>query len=284
MEKADRFLQLTLSLDPLLPAREIAVAWLSGCGFSMFEEAPTGITAYARESEWDEAAMDNVLSEVTEMADVQVEMTFVSSQNWNAQWEAEYEPIDVDGLIMMRAPFHPVPEQGIDVIIQPEMSFGTGHHPTTWQMMRVLFDLDVPAKSVLDIGCGTGALAIAAKKMGAGEVTAFDVDEWSYENALANCERNGLGGAIQIMHGTIDSLEEELGAFDLVLANINLNVLKREVATYVSHLHPGGRIVFSGFYTADVAALRASAEACGLEFERASSREDWACALFVKRG
>lgn len=283
MEKSDRFLRLSLALDPILPAREIAVAWLSDCGFSMFEEEPSGVVAYARESEWDEDATRQVLSQVEAVAEVKASQTFVASENWNAQWEAEYEPIDVEGLIMMRAPFHPAPEQGVDVIIQPEMSFGTGHHPTTWQMMRALFDLDIPGKSVLDVGCGTGVLAIAAKKMGAEEVVAFDLDEWSFENTQANCERNGLTGAIRVLHGTIDDLEEDLGVFDIVLANINLNVLKGEMSKYAHHLEPEGHIAFSGFYTSDVPALRESAEAAGLEFQRVSNREDWACALFVKR-
>ncbi len=284
MEKADRFLRLTLELDPLLPGKEIAVAWLSGCGFSMFEEEATGVVAYARESEWNEASMEEVLEEIKGVASLKVEMDFVASENWNAQWEEAYEPIDVDGLIMMRAPFHPAPTQGIDVIIQPEMSFGTGHHPTTWQMMRALFDLDVSGKSVLDVGCGTGVLAIAAKKMGAGDVVAFDLDEWSFENTLANCERNALEGDIHVLHGTVGQLESELGAYELILANINLNVLKEEMGKYVRCLDQNGTIVFSGFYTSDVAALRQSAEECGLTFVRMTSREDWACALFVKQG
>ena len=282
MEKADRFLRLTLHLNPVLPAREIAVAWLNDCGFSMFEEVETGVIAYAREPEWNEAEMHEVLASVAEIAQSEASTEFVEGQNWNAQWEAEYEPIDVDGLICMRAPFHPAPEQGIDVIIQPEMSFGTGHHPTTWQMMRVLVDLDLTGKSVLDIGCGTGALAIAAKKLGASEVVAFDLDEWSYDNTLANCGRNGLQEALQVHHGTIGSLTARLGSFDVILANINMNVLLTEMKDYVRHLVPGGQIAFSGFFTSDVSAISECAQALNLHPVSQSHREDWACALFVK--
>ena len=232
MEKTDRFLRLQLVLDPVLPAREVAVAYLNGCGFSMFEDSEQGLVAFARESEWDERGMEDVIGELQSMATVKAETTFVESENWNAQWESEYEPIDVEGRIMMRAPFHPEPTSGLDVIIQPEMSFGTGHHPTTWQMMRCLLDLDLKDKSVLDIGCGTGALAIAARKLGASKVVAFDLDEWSYENTLANCERNELSEEVHVLHGTISSLEDELEAYDVVLANINLNVLTAEMAAY----------------------------------------------------
>ena len=284
MEKTDRFLRLELILNPVLPAREVAVAYLNGCGFSMFEDSDHGLVAFAREAEWDEAGMQDVIGELRSMATVKAETAFVESENWNAQWESEYEPIDVEGRIMMRAPFHPEPTSGLDVIIQPEMSFGTGHHPTTWQMMRCLLDLDLKGKSVLDIGCGTGALAIAARKLGASAVVAFDVDEWSYENTLANCERNKLSGEVHVLHGTISSLEDLLETHDVVLANINLNVLTAEMAAYARHLVAGGSIAFSGFYTADVPALRAAAEAVGLKWVSQTSREDWACALFVKTG
>ena len=284
MEKTDRFLRLELILNPVLPAREVAVAYLNGCGFSMFEDSDHGLVAFAREAEWDEAGMQDVIGELRSMATVKAEAAFVESENWNAQWESEYEPIDVEGRIMMRAPFHPEPTSGLDVIIQPEMSFGTGHHPTTWQMMRCLLDLDLKGKSVLDIGCGTGALAIAARKLGASAVVAFDVDEWSYENTLANCERNELSGEVHVLHGTISSLEGQLETYDVVLANINLNVLTAEMAAYARHLVAGGSIAFSGFYTADVPALRAAAEAVGLKWVSQTSREDWACALFVKTG
>lgn len=282
MEKSDRFLRLELQFEPVLPAREVAIAYLNGCGFSMFEEQPTGLVAFARESEWDEQGTQTVLAELRTMADVNMSSAFVESENWNAQWEAQYEPIDVEGRIMMRAPFHPAPTSGLDIIIQPEMSFGTGHHPTTWQMMRCLLDLDLEGKSVVDIGCGTGALAIAARKLGAAPVVAFDLDEWSYQNTLANCERNEMVGDINVLFGTVESLSDELGTFDVALANINLNVLKAEMHTYAKHLAEDGVIAFSGFYTADVPALRNAAEQENLKYISETSREDWACALFVK--
>lgn len=282
MEKSDRFLRLDLQLVPALPAREVAIAYLNGCGFSMFEESEKGLVAYAREPEWDEPAMNEVLADLEGMAEVEANVTHVESENWNAQWESAYEPIDVEGRIMMRAPFHPEPASGLDVIIQPEMSFGTGHHPTTWQMMRCLLDLDLEGKSVLDIGCGTGALAIAARKLGAAQVVAFDLDEWSFENTVANCKRNEVIGEVEVLHGTIESLSTQLGVYDVVLANINLNVLKAEMHAYAAHLAPSGTITFSGFYTSDVPALKGVANQFGLELLTETSREDWACALFVK--
>ncbi len=282
MEKTDRFLRLELQLEPLLPAREVAVAYLNGCGFAMFEEKSNGLAAFAREKEWNEQGMQAVITELQTMADVEVHTEFIESENWNIQWELHYNPINVEGQIMMRAPFHPKSDFDIDVIIQPEMSFGTGHHPTTWQMMRCLLNLELKGKTVLDIGCGTGALAITASKLGAKMVVAFDLDEWSYQNTLANCKRNGLSGEIQVLLGNIKSLEEQLGVYDVALANINLNVLKTEMPMYSKHLVPGGRIAFSGFYTSDVPAMKVAAESAGLQCVAQSDREDWACLLFVK--
>ncbi|MBO74585.1 MAG: 50S ribosomal protein L11 methyltransferase [Flavobacteriales bacterium] len=282
MEKSDRFVRLEVELEPVLPAREVAVAYLNTCGFSMFEEKVNGLVAFAREAEWDEPGMKAVLTELRLMAKIEVNTEFIKSQNWNAQWESQFEPVDVEGRIMMRAPFHPQPASGLDVIIQPEMSFGTGHHPTTWQMMRCLLDLELEGKSVLDIGCGTGALSIAAHKLGARPVVAFDLDEWSYKNTLANCHRNGIDGKVEVLHGTINSLRNQLSVYEVVLANINLNVLKAEMNQYSKHLVPGGTIAFSGFYTADVPALRKAAARSGLKWIDQSSREDWACTLFVK--
>ena len=165
----------------------------------------------------------------------------------NAQWESEYEPIDVEGRIMMRAPFHPEPTSGLDVIISLKCRLEPDTTRRPGRRDAVPPGSGFEGQVGIDIGCGTGALAIAARKLGATKVVAFDLDEWSYENTLANCERNELTEEVQVLHGTISSLGDELEAYDVVLANINLNVLTAEMADYSGHLVEGGSIAFSGF-------------------------------------
>ena len=149
---------------PVLPAREVAVAYLSACGFDMFEEDGDALVAYAKEDELVVSEYTASLIALRAIAEIRVEEKWMESENWNAKWESNYAPIDVDGKIMMRAPFHAPPSTGLDIVIQPEMSFGTGHHPTTWQMMNAVHGLNPVNQTVLDMGCGTGALAIAASR------------------------------------------------------------------------------------------------------------------------
>ena len=190
-------------------------------------------------------------------------------------------PVDTDKLRSTLAKLHPWrkgPFNIFDVFIDSEWR-------SDWKWSRLIDRIEpLRDRNVLDIGCGTGALAIAARKLGAAKVVAFDLDEWSYENTLANCERNEMTGEVRVLHGTISSLQHQLEAYDVVLANINLNVLAAEMTEYARHLVEGGSIAFSGFYTADVPALRVAAEAAGLKWQSQTSREDWACALFVKTG
>ena len=283
MDKDARYLRLDLVLTPILPAKEIAVAWLNDCGFSMYEESASGIVAFALESEWNQGSMEQVLDELSEIAEVKSSTEWVKSENWNARWESEYEPIDVEGKLCMRAPFHDPPKTGLDIIIQPEMSFGTGHHPTTWQMMRGLLDVPLAGCSVLDVGCGTGVLAITAKKLGADRVVAFDIDEWSYKNTLSNLDRNDLTSDIESFQGTIHSAELHRQTFDIILANINRNILIAEMDEYASKCNGMGHLLLSGFYRQDCEEITSKAISAGFTLKTAAFREDWACLMFVKK-
>jgi ribosomal protein L11 methyltransferase len=277
-----QYLRVTLKFAPVLPAREVAVAYLSNNGFDMFEEEGDDmLIAYAKDSEWEEDGYRETLSSLREFTQVEVQESWVKSENWNAKWEANYDPIDVDGIIMMRAPFHDPPASGLDVIIQPEMSFGTGHHPTTWQMMHAVYRLNPTDRVVLDMGCGTGALAIAAKKLGASRVVAIDNDEWSYRNTLDNIRRNEIKNGIDSYLGDSRKLDELEVTFDIVLANINRNVLMKDMEVYSKNLVSGGSLVLSGFFPADAPMLIKEASANGLSLTESQERDGWSCLLFV---
>ena len=284
MEVNDRFWRVSLQISPLLPGKEIAVAWLNECGFDTFEDQPEGLVAFAKESELNKVAYDDVLNELHAIAQIEVQEEWVESENWNAQWESAYEPIEIEEKITIRAPFHTPPTKGLDVVIQPEMSFGTGHHPTTWLMMRGLWGLEIQLKHVLDMGCGTGALAIGARKLGAAFVKAVDVDEWSYRNTKDNIQRNNLteGDGFEVIHGDAQSVAAEKDAYDVVLANINRNVLLKDLVTYASVLKPGGVLLISGFFPSDASVLIKESSKWKLELSQQNEREGWACIMFKK--
>lgn len=282
--KESRYFRVSMLCKPILPAREVAVAFLSSCGFDMFEEVEDCLVAYAQDDELDNQAYRRVISELRTIAEIVIEEEWIESENWNAKWESNYEPIDVDGKIMMRAPFHEPPVTGLDVIIQPEMSFGTGHHPTTWQMMNALHSIKLKGQTVLDMGCGTGALAIAAKKLGAKRVIAIDNDGWSYRNTIENIERNELHSKIEVILGDAESLTNFQFQFDVILANINRNILLNDMAEYTRCLIRHGALVLSGFFPADIPMLEKEADANGLKLEQTFERDGWSCLVFVNKG
>ena len=281
--KESKYFKASLTCSPVLPAREVAVAYLSNCGFDMFEEEGDRLIAYAKDDAFNKEEYQSVLQLLRALAEVRVEENWVESENWNAQWESNYDPIDVDGKIMMRAPFHAPPASGLDIIIQPEMSFGTGHHPTTWQMMHAVHSLNPADQNVLDMGCGTGALAIAARKLGATRVVAIDNDEWSYRNTLENIQRNGLDGQIEALLGDANTLSTIDCTFHTILANINRNILLADMSTYIRHLHQGGHLVLSGFFPADIPVILDEARGHGLELSESFERDGWACLLLVNK-
>ncbi len=285
MAKNPEFLKLSLTIKPVLPAREIAVAWLETCGFDMCENEADGVLAYGKESDIDRKACDDIILDLKAIAEVSSTVESIASENWNATWESDYPAIDVDGLATMRAPFHPQPLSGLDLVIQPQMSFGTGHHATTWQMLRRLLDEAVGGKSVLDMGCGTGVLAIAGHLLGAREVVAVDVDTWSFDNTRTNYQLNGLdadsaSGAVLL--GDANLLAAWTDRFDLLLANINRNVLLSDMHTYDEVLKQEGRILMSGFFPSDLAQLKEVSSDLGWVFVSSTEREGWCCALWEK--
>lgn len=266
------YIEYRFELRPVLPAREVLVAELAEIGFESFVETPDGLLAYIRKDQFNEEALTGLM--VFEIPDqvVEFQLKEIPDENWNAEWEKQFEPIAVEDLVAVRAPFHPpMPGFSHEIVIEPKMSFGTGHHATTWMMLKVICSLELNDLSVLDMGSGTGVLAILAEMRGASKVDAIDNDDWAYQNALENVERNAAK-AVRVIHGDADFLGET--RYDVILANINRNILTADAARYINVLKPGGYLLLSGFFTEDIPILLN--DFSGLREKSRASRDGWA--------
>ncbi len=275
------YLELTFTLTPRDPYADVFINALGDVGFESFVETEEGFQAYIQEEAYTVGLEKTCWAWGMEGVEVHTSLKKIPRVNWNEEWEKNFEPILVDDEVYIHAPFHPAkPEVPYQLLIEPKMSFGTGHHQTTHMMVQFVMELDVANKSILDMGCGTGILAILAAMRGAAPVAAIDIDDWSVENTIENAERNNV-----VLH-TQKGGAEVLGAevFDVILANINKHVLLADMATYATVLQPGGTIVFSGFYTHDLADIEACANTCGLKLVSSKERETWQSAQFVKTG
>jgi len=270
------YIELAVTVSPLEPFRDLFIAQLGAVGFESFSETEEGFAAYILKEDYSaSAAMEQMQWDgVT----VSVKEQEIEQVNWNAEWERNFNPIEVDGRVYIRAPFH-AERAGFEyaMLIEPKMSFGTGHHQTTHMMIQWLLETPSNHADVLDMGCGTGILGILAGLRGAKSVHGIDVDTWCIENTLENAQRNGV-----VMTADLGGSEVLSGTYDLILANINLNVLLADIAHYEKALRKGGSIFFSGFYEDNVPTLRAAAEALGLTFEGVKAREQWRSIKMVK--
>lgn len=270
------YIELAVTVSPLEPFRDLFIAQLGAVGFESFSETEEGFAAYILKEDYSaSAAMEQMQWDgVT----VSVKEQEIEQVNWNAEWERNFNPIEVDGRVYIRAPFH-AERAGFEyaMLIEPKMSFGTGHHQTTHMMIQWLLETPSNHADVLDMGCGTGILGILAGMRGAKSVHGIDVDTWCIENTLENAQRNGVA-----MKADLGGSEVLSGTYDLILANINLNVLLADIAHYEKALRKGGSIFFSGFYEDNVPTLRAAAEALGLTFEGVKAREQWRSIKMVK--
>ena len=270
------YIELAVKVSPLEPFRDLFIAQLGAVGFESFSETEEGFAAYILKEDYSaSAAMEQMQWDgVT----VSVKEQEIEQVNWNAEWERNFNPIEVDGRVYIRAPFH-AERAGFEyaMLIEPKMSFGTGHHQTTHMMIQWLLETPSNHADVLDMGCGTGILGILAGMRGAKSVHGIDVDTWCIENTLENAQRNGVA-----MTADLGGSEVLSGTYDLILANINLNVLLADIAHYEKALRKGGSIFFSGFYEDNVPTLRAAAEALGFTFEGVKAREQWRSIKMVK--
>jgi ribosomal protein L11 methyltransferase len=270
----NRYIQISIET---LNAEEsdIFVARLSQSGFEGFEEEPGKLHAFIPETLFDATKIEKIIAEIKGVADpfhTLFQKEVIEPRNWNSEWEKDFEPVVVEKFCAIRAHFHePLSDVLYDIIITPKMSFGTGHHATTYMMIAAMQRLDLRARSVLDFGTGTGVLAVLACKMGAGSVLAIDSDEWSIENAQENVAVNGCE-MVQIM--LRDSLSGT-GQFDIILANINLRVILENIDSVRQHLKQTGVLIGSGVLESDEARIRERATKAGFTFELQMIRDNW---------
>jgi ribosomal protein L11 methyltransferase len=260
---------------------EILMAEIADVGFDTFMETEKGFEAYVEERKFNEQQLAEVKEKYKSVNPLLFFWDQIQKQNWNEQWEKSLEPIVVDDRCLIRAEFHRTEKKyPYEIIITPKMSFGTGHHQTTYLMIKSQLDIDHQNKRVMDAGCGTAILSIMATKRGASEVVAFDIDEWSVINGKENIENNHCK-SIQLHRGTIEEVKPE-GLFHIILANINKNVLLQEMKTYAAQLAPGGFLLLSGFFTKDLNDLKAVATPLGLQEVKRDEKEEWASLLLRK--
>jgi ribosomal protein L11 methyltransferase len=262
-------------------SEEVLVAFLADAGFDMFDEYEKGIRAYIPAEGRGVNEIRNLVGTLpAEFIGDTWTVHRLEDRNWNEEWEKSFDPVTVAGKVMVRAPFHPAPEEGlVDLVIEPKMSFGTGHHPTTALMIEGMLDLDFNDKRVLDMGCGSGVLAILAARLGAASVLAVDIDDWSVENTLENIDRN-KSNEIKVLKGNSSVLAGH--DFDVVLANINRNILLQDIPAYASVMRSGGLLLTSGFLEQDVKVLTECAVAAGLRPDGLLRSENWRMLQFVK--
>jgi ribosomal protein L11 methyltransferase len=266
------YIQYSFTVSPPEPGSDILIALLAELGFESFTQNDKGLDAYIQEGLDQEMLVKELQFEDFTFSYAR---TAIPKTNWNEEWEKSFNPVYVDDLVCIRAHFHPEPQNiKHDIIITPKMSFGTGHHDTTWLVSKTMFSIPFTHATVLDMGCGTGILAILAKQLGASKVSGIDIDEWSIENSIENA---GINHATDIDFKKGDaSLLPSNETFDVILANINKNVLKKDLPAYFTCLKQNGHLLLSGFFTADVEELKQLALTIGFTFEESYHKNEWA--------
>lgn len=266
------------TVEPKELGSEILIAELGEKPFDSFIETDNGFSAFIQKDLWNEAILEDIY--ILENPEFKITYTFeeIEQTNWNEEWEKNFDPIDVDGLCHVRAPFHPKTDAQFDIVIEPKMSFGTGHHETTHMMIQHLLEMNVTDMKTLDMGCGTAILAILAEMKGAHPIDAIDIDNWCYLNSIENAERNNCKH-ITVYEGDASLLEGK--KYDLIIANINRNILLNDMQTYVDCLNKGGIILFSGFYEQDIPFIDASCTEKGLTFVKKINKNNWVSLKYV---
>lgn len=273
------YIEFNFKVTPLQPASDILLAELGELGFDSFVETEDGLQAYILEEYYKE----DLLKYVFVLNNPEFEITYntktIEQVNWNAEWEKNFTPIVVSDNCRVRAPFHDKGNEEYDIIIEPKMSFGTGHHATTHMMIQHILKDDFIGKKVLDMGCGTAVLAILAEMRGAGPLDAIDIDEWCYLNSIENAERNNCT-KITVEQGDASLLSNR--KYDIIIANINRNILLNDMKTYANCLSKDGIIYLSGFYEEDLDLIKSECTNQGLTYVNHYVKDQWVAAKFIK--
>ncbi len=260
---------------------EILMAELGEANFDTFLQNENGFEAYVEEDKFDQQLVEEIREKYISATPLVFSFTVIPKKNWNEAWEKSYTPIVVEDKCLIRADFHhPDKRYPYEIIITPKMSFGTGHHQTTYLMIKNIMEMACPDKRIMDAGCGTAILSIMACKLGAREVQAFDIDEWSVVNGNENIEINQCKN-IHIQQGAVSDVNLT-GNFDIILANINKNVLLDEIKRYVHYLNPQGLLLLSGFFTLDIPDILLEASLWNLKEIKRDDRETWASLLLQR--
>ena len=277
---ATTYIQLKLTISPLESGQEIALAFLGEMGFESFVETTEGLEAYIKEESWTPDLLDQLYPLVENGLDIGWSLTAIPPENWNAVWESDFQPILIEDICAVRAHFHAPIDVPFELVITPKMSFGTGHHQTTHMMLNTLLNNPPKDEVVLDMGCGTGVLAILAEKLGAVSIDAIDVESWCFENTVENAAMNDCK-KVNAIEGDRKLIPEK--EYGTIIANINLNVLLLDIPLYAERLSSNGKLFLSGFYTHDIPAIESKANQNGLQMVDYQQKDNWVAAHFYKK-
>ncbi len=273
------YIEYHFTIKPLQPASEILIAQLGEVNFESFVETQTGVKAYIQKEELVEEAMKTIQILNSDEFEIIYTISEIAQVNWNKEWEKNFQPIEVTKECALRAPFHKPFNVKYEIIIEPKMSFGTGHHETTFMMLQFILENDFKGKSVIDMGCGTAVLAILAEKRGASKIDAVDIDEWCFENSVENVERNNCEN-ISVYQGIASFLEGK--KYDVLIANINRNILLQDMEAYSEAINKNGALYLSGYYKEDLPVITKTCNNLGLKFVENKERNNWVAAKFSK--
>ncbi len=267
------YISYTFQVIPKDPATEILIAELGYAGFESFVENEDGVIAYIQKEDFRDDILNNILILKSDEFKIEYKKEEIAQVNWNSEWEKNFKPILIDDKVYIRAPFHnKLPNIEYDIVIEPKMSFGTGHHQTTHMMVKHLLNLDLKNKTVLDMGCGTGILAILAEMRGAKKLDAIDIDNWCYLNSIENVERNNCN-SISVYEGDSSLLINK--KYDVIIANINRNILLNDIKTYANCLNDKGVLLLSGFYQEDIPIIDAEVSQYNLKLDIIEEMKNW---------
>jgi|TARA_B110000914_G_scaffold225162_1_gene245066 ribosomal protein L11 methyltransferase len=267
------YTELNIRLKDIDPFSEIIIARLNEIDFETFEEDTNGVKCYIQSKLFNKNKIDSILAEILTQTSLQYSINKIPQKNWNLEWEKNFKPVRINSRCIIRADFHP-PYSDIEdeIIITPKMSFGTGHHETTYLMINELYNIDLIDKRVLDIGCGTGVLSIISSKRGAEKIVAIDIDEWAYKNSIENSKLNNINNTKFIL-GDIDKLSGL--TFNVILANINRNIILRDLHIYYRSLSLNGELFISGFLVDDINLILEVAKKLGFSLINKKNKNQW---------